>query len=154
MTTEEIKHLIEETLDHLTTSYSSVDFTEDEIGTVFMVNTDEARLLIGNNGANLIALNHVIKRMVDKKKKEGEEHVSFTIDVNSYQKQKNEELKNKAKLLAERAKALGTDVEMDPMTPYERMVIHTTLANDIGVETHSVGFGKDRKVVIKYKKSE
>ena len=115
-----------------------------------MINTDEARFLIGNNGANLIALNHVVKRIVDKRKKE-EEFTNFTIDVNSYQKQRNEELQNKAKMLAERAKSLHADVEMEPMTPYERMVVHTTLAGDLEVETASVGFGKDRKVVIKYK---
>ena len=60
-------------------------------------------------------------------------------------------MQNKAKMLAERAKSLHVDVEMEPMTPYERMVVHTTLAGDLEVETASVGFGKDRKVVIKYK---
>ena len=150
MTTEEIKDIIEEILKHLTIPFNGVDIVSGEIGVVFMINTDEARFLIGNNGANLIALNHVVKRIVDKKKKE-EEFTNFTIDVNSYQKQRNEELQNKAKMLAERAKSLHVDVEMEPMTPYERMVVHTTLAGDLEVETASVGFGKDRKVVIKYK---
>ena len=150
MTTEEIKDIIEEILKHLTIPFNGVDIVSGEIGVVFMINTDEARFLIGNNGANLIALNHVVKRIVDKRKKE-EEFTNFTIDVNSYQKQRNEELQNKAKMLAERAKSLRADVEMEPMTPYERMVVHTTLAGDLEVETASVGFGKDRKVVIKYK---
>ncbi|MEK7556131.1 MAG: R3H domain-containing nucleic acid-binding protein [Patescibacteria group bacterium] len=150
MTTEEIKDIIEEILKHLTIPFNGVDIVSGEIGVVFMINTDEARFLIGNNGANLIALNHVVKRIVDKRKKE-EEFTNFTIDVNSYQKQRNEELQNKAKMLAERAKSLHVDVEMEPMTPYERMVVHTTLAGDLEVETASVGFGKDRKVVIKYK---
>ncbi|MEK7151898.1 MAG: R3H domain-containing nucleic acid-binding protein [Patescibacteria group bacterium] len=150
MTTEEIKDIIEEILKHLTIPFNGVDIVSGEIGVVFMINTDEARFLIGNNGANLIALNHVVKRIVDKRKKE-EEFTNFTIDVNSYQKQRNEELQNKAKMLAERAKSLHADVEMEPMTPYERMVVHTTLAGDLEVETASVGFGKDRKVVIKYK---
>ncbi|MCR4306844.1 MAG: hypothetical protein NUV42_02635 [Candidatus Yonathbacteria bacterium] len=153
MTTEEIKGIIEETLEHLTTPFNSVDVISGESGTVFMINTDEARFLIGNNGANLIALNHIVKRIVDKRKKE-EEFTNFTIDVNSYQKQKNEELQNKAKIFAERVKSLHTDVEMDPMTPYERMVVHTTLAGDPEVETGSIGFGKDRKVVIKYKNKD
>ena len=115
-----------------------------------MITTDEARFLIGNNGANLIALNHVVKRIVDKRKKE-EEFKNFTIDVNSYQKQRNEELQNKAKMLAERAKSLHVDVEMEPMTPYERMVVHTTLAGDLKWKQHRLDLEKDRKVVIKYK---
>ncbi|MCR4330511.1 MAG: hypothetical protein NUV49_01360 [Patescibacteria group bacterium] len=150
MTTEEIKDIIKETLEQLTISFNNIDIILGEGGTVFMINTDEARFLIGNNGANLIALNHVIKRIVDKRKKE-EKFTNFTIDVNGYQKQKNEELQNRAKIFAERVKSLHMDVEMDPMTPYERMVVHTTLAEDPEVETGSVGFGKDRKVVIKYK---
>jgi len=150
MTTEEIKNIIEETLEHLTTPCNSVDVVSGEVGTVFMINTNEARFLIGNNGANLIALNHIVKRIVDNKRKKEEEPIIFTIDVNSYQKQKNEELQNKAKMFAERAKSLHADVEMDPMTPYERMVVHSTLAGDLEVKTESAGFGKDRKVVIKY----
>jgi len=150
MNTEEIQQIIEETLRHLTTPYNSVDVVENEIGTVFMINTDEARFLIGNNGANLIALNHVIKRIIDKRKKDGET-VNFTIDVNGYQKQRNEELQTKAKVLAERVKSFHSNIEMDPMTPYERMVIHTTLAGDPEVETESVGFGRERRVMIKYK---
>ena len=69
MTTEEIKDIIEEILKHLTIPFNGVDIVSGEIGVVFMINTDEARFLIGNNGANLIALNHVVKRIVDKRKR-------------------------------------------------------------------------------------
>jgi len=149
MNKEGIKTIIHDVLDKLTVDADEISVIEDENGIVFMIQTGEANLLIGMNGANLIALNHIVKRVVDKKELGGEKN--FTIDVNNYQRQKNEILINKVKILADRVKSLKTDVEMDPMSSYERMIVHSILADDQEVSTESSGTGRDRKVVIKYK---
>lgn len=127
-------------------SSPTVSIGADDFGTVYSVETPDGRLLIGNNGETLLALNHVVKRMLERK--EGEE--DFSVDVNGFQRAKNEELRAKARMYAERAKSFQTDVEMEPMSSYERMVVHAVLAKEPDIKTESSGFGRERKVVVKY----
>jgi len=149
MNKEDIKTILQEILERLTVTVDEISVIENEGGVVFMTQTDEADLLIGINGANLIALNHVIKRIAEKKGLA--EDKNFTIDVNNYQKQRNESLVTTVKAIVGKVKELKVDVEMDPMTSYERMIVHSVLADDPDVSTESSGVGRDRRVVIKYK---
>jgi hypothetical protein len=55
-----------------------------------------------------------------------------------------------AHMMAERAKFFKTNIEMDPMSAYERRIIHSFLQNVPEVTTESKGEGADRRVVIKY----
>jgi len=84
------------------------------------------------------------------KDKEGEERISFFIDVNGYQKKRFENLKNIAHMMAERARYFKSNIEIDPMPAYERRIIHLFLEKNKDIKTESEGFGKDRRVVIKY----
>ena len=52
--------------------------------------------------------------------------------------------------MASRAKTFKRDIELEPMSSYERMIVHSTLADDTAVRTESDGEGKFRKVIIKY----
>ena len=74
----------------------------------------------------------------------------FTIDVNNYQEKKNEDIKNKATMMAERARFFKNNVEMIPMNPYERMIVHSLFTASEDIETESTGKGRERRVVIKY----
>jgi predicted RNA-binding protein Jag len=56
----------------------------------------------------------------------------------------------KAVAAAEEARNLKTDVTMEPMSSYDRMVVHSTLAGQADISTESVGEGRDRKVMVKY----
>jgi len=152
MNKEGIKTILQEILNKLTVTVDDISVIENESGVVFMIQTNEADLLIGTNGANLIALNHIVKRLVEKK--ELAENKNFTIDVNNYQKQRNENLVTRVKVIADKVKEFKVDVEMDPMTSYERMIVHSILADDPEILTESSGVGRDRKIVIKYKKNE
>ncbi|MEK7526803.1 MAG: R3H domain-containing nucleic acid-binding protein, partial [Patescibacteria group bacterium] len=57
------------------------------------------------------------------------------------------------KIMAERARSFKTNMELEPMSPYERMIIHSALESLPDIKTESVGFGRGRKVVIKYVES-
>jgi spoIIIJ-associated protein len=52
--------------------------------------------------------------------------------------------------MAERARSFQYDVELSPMSAYERLIVHTTLQNAPNVKTESLGEGRNRRVVIKY----
>jgi spoIIIJ-associated protein len=77
----------------------------------------------------------------------------FLIDVNGYRTQKIKDLQNKALMMAERARSLQYDVELSPMSAYERLIVHTTLQDAPNVKTESQGEGRNRRVVIKYSAS-
>ena len=53
--------------------------------------------------------------------------------------------------MAERARFFKKDIEMSPMTAYERMIVHSSFSDFPDIETESFGGGRDRFVVIKYK---
>lgn len=153
MTTNDVKTIIEEMLGHLRISFEGVSVTDDFLrGTAkIAVVSGESHLLIGAHGSTLLAINHLAKRIAEKKAREsGKEPPGFFVDVNDYQSRTIENLKTKAKMLSERARAFKSNVELPPMSPYERMLIHTYLEGMEDLRTESEGEGKDRRVIIKY----
>lgn len=117
--------------------------------TCFMVHTKDSALLIGERGARLHALNHLIKKILEKSMQDGEVF-NITIDVNEYQKKRIDELKTKARVLAERARYFKSSVEMEPMSAYERMIVHSEFASSPDITTESTGRGRERHVVLRY----
>jgi len=112
----------------------------------------DPRVFIGQNGANLSAITHIVKKAVEQQfsTENSREETRFILDVNDYQKKKTEELKEKITLLADRARAFKSKVELDPMSSYDRMLVHSFLADAGDVVTESEGEGRTRRVVIKY----
>ena len=147
MKTQDIKKIIEEILTHLSLEYDAVE--EDILlnQPLFRIKTNASGALIGSRGERIRALNHIIKQMV---KKQTTEPIQFSIDVNDYRSKKIREIEEIAHLLAKRALSLKYDVEMQPMSSYERMIVHTTLADTEHINTASIGEDKERRVVIKY----
>lgn len=148
--TQTIKKIIEDFLNKLTVEFDTVEMIESEVHPTLLIKTSDSGVLIGNNGESLRALNHLVKKIVEKKLS-GEDKLQFLLDVNGYHEKKMETLKNQAKILAERARMFKSNVEMSPMNAYERMIIHATFSNDNDIETESEGEGKMRRVVLKYK---
>lgn len=123
-------------------------------GARFLIKTREAGLLIGENGQNLSALNHVVKKIADRLLKDGsseepDQRIIFSLDVNDYHAKKTEELKNLAHLSAQRVRYFKKEIAMKPMTSFERRVIHSVLAEYPDITTESTGEEPNRKVVIK-----
>lgn len=142
----QIQTTIKNLLEKLGVSYESVEAVSDDDMLVFMIKTEESALLIGPQGSHLQQLNFLIKRIVER---EGAPDSPFSIDINEYQKKRNDELKMRAKMFAERARSLVSNVELEPMSSYERRIVHAALSEEHGVETESSGFGRARRVVIK-----
>ncbi len=118
----------------------------------FMVSTPETSILIGEDATRLLALNHLMKRVVEKKF--GAESPIFMVDVNGHQKKHIDEVRTKAHMLAERARYFKSAVEMDPMSSYERMIVHSEFADTSDITTESTGVGKDRRILLKYTESK
>lgn len=76
---------------------------------------------------------------------------NFFIDVGDYQNKRVQDIKNRAVILAERARFFKIDIEMPPQTPYERMIVHSTFTDYKDIETESQGINHERRVILKYK---
>jgi spoIIIJ-associated protein len=120
--------------------------------TVVSVTSPDSKRVIGPHGEHLRALNMVARRLVEAR--HGEEAASFLIDVNGYHEERLEVVRSHARMLAQRARLFKHDVEMSPMSSYERLVIHELFAKDPEIKTESAGEGKFRHVVLKYKQGE
>lgn len=113
----------------------------------------EPRDLIGVHGDTIHAIDHLVKKIIEKKvaAAEGEKDMPlFLIDIDEYRSRQIRDLQTKAKMMAERARSFQYDVELSPMSAYERLIVHTALQDEPNVVTESQGEGRNRRVVIKY----
>ncbi len=151
MDSEQLKHAVSEFLALLGVV---VDDVRVAVGhrTIVAVSSPDATLLIGPNGEHLRSINTIMRRLVEEK--HGTESANFIVDINGFHEQKMELVRAAARMLAQRARLFKRDVEMEPMSAYERLVIHELFADDQEIETHSDGEGKFRHIVLKYKSSQ
>lgn len=124
---------------------------------VLSIETPESARLIGTHGDTVHALDHLVKKIVETKqaREAGEGATApreplFLVDVNGYRTQKIKELESKALVMAERARSFQYDVELSPMSSYERLIVHNALSDAPNVKTESQGEGPNRRVVIRY----
>lgn len=113
---------------------------------VFKITIPAAGQLIGNKGANIVYLEHIIKIMVKRKIADGE---PFVLDINDYRKSKESFLKEIARMAAQKVVLSGKEEALPPMTAYERRIIHLELSMRPDVVTESLGEGTERHLVIK-----
>jgi spoIIIJ-associated protein len=102
-------------------------------------------LLIGRHGQTLEALELLVSLIVARRVGR---RVLLSVDVERYRERRREALQALAQRTATRVRRSGKPVALEPMSASERRVIHTTLAQDSAVTTHSEGEGADRHVVI------
>lgn len=112
----------------------------------FLVRTDDAGLLIGEDGQNLFALNYVLRKIIERKTQKPD--AQFIIDVNDYQRRRFDELRDRARMSAQRVRYFKKEVTLEPMSAFERRIVHMALQEYPDIETQSIGQGPERRVVI------
>ena len=106
---------------------------------------EQAELLARHRGEPLKALQHVVDSAFARDVRD--ERRVF-IDALGYRKGKDIELRQMAKLLAEKAKQSGLDQQLGPLNPYERRLVHMAVAEVPGVTTESIGDAFSKTVLI------
>ena len=109
------------------------------------INCEDYGIIIGRRGETLDALQYLTSLAV---KKSSDKYVRVTIDVGNYREKRMETLRNLARKNANYVLRTGRRYTFEPMNPYERRIIHTTVQEIDGVESLSVGYGQDRKVML------
>jgi len=103
--------------------------------------------IIGRRGQTLDSLQYLVSLVVNKDKGK-DEYVRIILDTENYRKKREETLVRLANRLADRVAKTRKKVELEPMNPYERRIIHSTLQNHPSVFTYSEGEEPNRKVII------
>ena len=114
----------------------------------FEIEGDDSGLIIGRKGETLrsfeFLISFIIKRQLDKR-------VRVILDVEGYQERRRSNLVSIAESNAKKVIKYGKPIKMDPMSPFDRRIIHLALEKDKKVVTESQGSGPRRQVVIKLK---
>lgn len=114
-----------------------------------IITGDDASTLIGHHGDTLDALQYLANLASAKKNANGERDKSrVTIDIEGYRAKREETLRALARRMAAKALRNKRSVMLEPMSAYERRIIHSEVQNIEGVSTNSVGSDNNRKIVI------
>ena len=110
---------------------------------------EDMGILIGKRGQTLDSLQYLTNLAVNK---HSENYYKVKVDTEDYRKRRKETLENLAKNIAYKVKRTKRSVDLEPMNPFERRIIHSALQNDKFVTTHSEGEEPYRHVVVTLKK--
>ena len=110
---------------------------------------EAASVLIGHHGDTLDALQYLTNLAGTQKNENGEKcKARVTIDIEGYRAKREETLRALARRKAEQALKNHRSVMLEPMSAYERRIIHSEIQGIEGVSTNSVGSDSNRKIVI------
>lgn len=140
------QHYLEDLL-----SFFGLNTTVDarEVETTIELEVPSTRLngfLIGAHGESLRSLQYLTNMAL---KSSGYEDTVAVIDIAGYKKQQNERLTQQAQKIAQEVRDSGSEHAFEPMSAYERRVVHQAVSEIGGVTSESAGEGRDRHVIVK-----
>jgi spoIIIJ-associated protein len=125
---------------------ATVDEHTLEEGILLEVKTEDSGRLIGRQGQTLSDLQYITNRLLFQQDAAAPK---VMVDVGGYRAQAREALVKKALDAAEKVRRWGDVVELEPLSAFDRRVVHQALKDDPGVETKSVEVeGTDKKAIL------
>lgn len=128
-----------------------ITYNEEEKSIDIDLKGDDMGILIGKRGQTLDSLQYLTSLVVNK---HTEEYIRVKLDIENYRERRKETLETLAKNIAYKVKRTKRPVSLEPMNPYERRVIHSSLQDDKYVVTRSEGEGAYRHVVVSLKREK
>ncbi len=139
------KETLEEMLQLLGFS-ATVGLTQLDDGVMLDIDTDDPGRLIGKQGQTISQFQYVLNRLLHRQDKNAPK---VTLDVGSYRLKSRQALIDKAKTAAEKAQRWGGIVEIEPLSAFERRIIHNALKNYENIESNSVEVeGTTKKAIL------
>ncbi len=115
-------------------------------GFLLDVKTEDSGRLIGRQGQTLSDLQYITNRLLFQ---QDPSSPKIMVDVGGYRSQAREALVKKAKEAAEKVRRWGDVVELEPLSAFDRRIVHNAIKDDPDIETHSVEVeGTDKKVIL------
>jgi spoIIIJ-associated protein len=129
------------------TRTTSVEETPE--GTRINLEGEDGGVLVRRGGEGLQALQHLVATAF--RRQLGDDN-RVVVDCNGFRKDKDLELKQMARYMADKARSSGLPQEMGPLNPYERRIVHLAIAEDPGVTSESIGDAFMKTVIISTQK--
>ena len=117
----------------------------DAGGPIIDLAGEDSGLLIGRRGQTLQALQFLVTLIV---RRQMGEDVRVVLDVENYRQRRETSLRDMAAKVASRVAQTNRSITLEPMSPADRRIIHTSLSENPEVRTESAGEGENRKVTI------
>ena len=131
---------------HLLGFEAQVEEHQIEDGLLLDVKADDAGRLIGRQGQTLSDLQYILNRILFQR---DESAPKVTVDVGGYRAQAREALVKKAQEAAEKVRRWGDVVELEPMTAFDRRIVHNALRDDPDIMTQSIEVeGTNKKAIL------
>lgn len=129
---------------------ASVDISTDEERMNIEISGESMGVIIGRRGETLSALQYLTSLVVNRKT---EGYTKISIDTENYKKKREESLIKLANKTAEKVIKYRRNITLDPMNPYERRIVHSSLQGNDKISTFSTGDEPMRRVVVALKKN-
>ncbi len=126
---------------------ATVQAAQTDDGLRLNILSDTDGLLIGHRGETLDSIQYLVSLFLNKDRKENAYH-RVTVDTEGYRSRREETLRKLARRTAAKVVKTGRAVTMEPMNPYERRILHSSLQSFHGVTTYSEGEEPNRAVTI------
>jgi len=123
----------------------NVDGQEDADHLIINVSGNDRPYLLSNSASLLNSLEYLLNRIFWRGK---DESVGITLDSDGYREHREAELTLLAQMASQKVLTMKTPLDLQPMSPRERRIIHLALAEIEGVESKSTGEGDDRNITI------
>ncbi|HHW21802.1 MAG TPA: protein jag [Clostridiaceae bacterium] len=127
---------------------ANLDIIHEEDHITVRLTGDDIGIVIGRRGETLDSLQYLLSLVVNRK---AGEYTRVVLDVADYRQKREETLIRLANRVADKVTRYKKSLTLEPMNPYERRIIHSTLQNHKYVDTQSIGEEPNRKVVVRYK---
>lgn len=112
-----------------------IEEMQNEAGNlVLQIYTEESRRLIGRDGETLEAMQFLLNRLIQAKDKDAQKVI---VDCEHYRSMREDQIVQRVRELAERVRATGRSLQLEPMNSYERRIVHNAFKDDPDVATWS-----------------
>jgi spoIIIJ-associated protein len=147
---EKVRNFLEEIFEKMNVNVQ-MEIEEQEDNTIHvMVEGIDSGIVIGRRGETLEAIQYLLCLAVNNGK---EEYRKIIVDVENYREKRENTLIKLSGKLADRVIKTKKNITLEPMSPFERRIIHATLQNNKLIRTYSIGDEPNRKVVIAHQPS-
>ena len=144
-----IKKFLDELISKLPTKDITYEIKNDKNDLLVDINGEDTGYLIGYRGNVLNSLQLILNNVANN---DLNERVRVLLNIGGYKQKREKDLKDLAEKIAGTVIRKRKSITLEPMSSYERKIIHSALQDNSKVETHSIGEEPNRKIVVSLKK--
>jgi spoIIIJ-associated protein len=126
---------------------ADIDIKDDTDKTTLEIQTKDTEVVIGRRGVVMDALQHLVNKVVYRDRS-GDRGKPLVVDAGGFRDKQVERLRSLAQRMGEKALQTKQIVELQPMSPHDRRIVHMAIAEIPGLSSRSEGEGEDRHILV------